>query len=64
MDFIPDECASLTGLFPLLESAIGAFGLAGLDRLLGLKTITCVQNIINLLDRSIFQVVLVKILNF
>ena len=47
---------SLVGLFPLLESAVGIFGLAGLDRLLGLRIVTVLQNIVTLTDRSIFQV--------
>jgi len=46
----------LVRLFPLLESAVGIFGLAGLDRLLGLRIVTIVQNIITLTDRNIFQV--------
>jgi hypothetical protein len=51
-----EEVTSLVGLFPLLESAVGIFGLAGLDRLLGLRIVTVLQNIVTLTDRSIFQV--------
>ncbi len=42
-------------LMPLLESAVGSFGLAGLDRLLGLKAVTLVQNILSLIEGSIFR---------
>ena len=42
-------------LMPLLESAVGTFGLAGLDRLLGLKAVTLVQNILALIETSVFR---------
>ncbi len=38
-----EEVTSLVSLFPLLESAVGIFGLAGLDRLLGLRIVTVLQ---------------------
>ena len=53
---ISEEVASLMRLFPLLESAVGIFGLAGLDPLLGLRIVTVLQNIVHLTDRNIFQV--------
>lgn len=51
-----DEVTSLMRLFPSLEAAVGTFGLAGLDRLLGLKIVTTLQTIVYFTDRTIFQV--------
>jgi hypothetical protein len=45
----------LTQLFGLLESAVGTFGLAGLDRLLGLQAATLLQQTIGLMDGNIFR---------
>ncbi len=53
---VSDEVTSLMRLFPSLEAAVGTFGLAGLDRLLGLKIVTILQTIVNYTDRTIFQV--------
>lgn len=49
-----EEVCSM-GLFSLLEEAVGTIGLAGLDRLLGLKIVTCLQNMIRYIEKSIFR---------
>jgi WASH complex subunit strumpellin len=48
------EVASLS-LFSSLESAVGTIGLAGLDRLLGLKAVTTLQNLTSYLDKTVFR---------
>ncbi|TRY73510.1 hypothetical protein TCAL_01553 [Tigriopus californicus] len=49
-----DEVCSM-GLFSLLEEAVGTIGLAGLDRLLGLKIVTCLQNMIRYTEKTVFR---------
>lgn len=50
-----EETTSLTKLFPLLEAAVGTFGLAGLDRLFGLKIVTLLHNIVQLMETNVFR---------
>lgn len=47
--------ASLVQLFPLLESAIGTYGMSGLDRLLGLQATALLQKIIGVMEATIFR---------
>ena len=49
------EVGNLTKLFPLLEKAIGTFGMAGLDRLLGLQATTVLQKIVGVMETNIFK---------
>ena len=50
-----EEVASLTQLFPLLEAAAGTFGMAGLDRLLGLQATSLLQKIVGVMEATIFK---------
>ena len=54
-NYVSDEVASLTQWFPLLESAIGTFGMVGLDRLLGLQAQTLLEKIIGLMEANFFK---------
>eukprot|EP00095_Tigriopus_kingsejongensis_P005223 maker-scaffold585_size130225-snap-gene-0.19 protein:Tk05223 transcript:maker-scaffold585_size130225-snap-gene-0.19-mRNA-1 annotation:"Strumpellin" len=49
-----EEICSMS-LFSMMEEAVGSFGLAGLDRLLGLKIVTCLQNMIRYCEKAIFR---------
>ena len=53
--YFSDEVASLTQLFPLLEAAAGTFGMAGLDRLLGLQATSLLQKIVGVMEATIFK---------
>ena len=49
------EVGNLTKLFPLLEKAIGTFGMTGLDRLLGLQATTVLQKIVGVMETNVFK---------
>ena len=49
------EVCGLTQLFGLLQSAIGTFGMVGLDRLLGLQISTLIQKLVAMMDVTIFK---------
>ena len=50
-----EEVANLTQLFPLVDSAVGTFGMTGLDRLLGLEATGILQKIIGVMEATIFK---------
>ncbi len=50
-----EEIATLTNLFPLVQAAIGSHGLAGLDRLLGLRVTSLLQKIHLVMDETVFK---------
>ena len=50
-----EQVVSLNALFPLLQSAIGTFGLAGIDRLLGLQITSLLQKLMAVMDATIFK---------
>ena len=45
----------MTKLFPLLENAIGTFGMTGLDRLIGLQSTTVLQKIVGVMETNVFK---------
>ena len=49
------EVANLTKLFPLIEKAVGTFGMSGLDRLLGLQATSILQKIVGVMDTNVFK---------
>ena len=53
--FILAEVANLTKLFPLIEKAVGTFGMSGLDRLLGLQATSILQKIVGVMDTNVFK---------
>ena len=49
------EVCGVTQLFGLVQSAIGTFGMAGIDRLLGLQITALIQKLVAMMDVTIFK---------